>query len=143
MSPHPALHGGGEQNRSFRGEGGGGGRLKNTLLCGTFEALVGALLLDSGLDTVVGFIEPKLEEVIGDVLSNQRDQDPKSLLQEWIQAKGKEPPIYETIGESGPEHDKTFRVAVLVEGKDCGQGVGHNKQSAAKAAAIKALEALK
>jgi ribonuclease-3 len=128
--------------RLGRGEDEGGGRKRPALLCGTFEALVGALYLDAGMGAVQSFIEPYLEAGVVDILAERRDRDPKSLLQEWVQSQGFGPPVYNTVSSSGPEHNKTFEVEVYVSGKPYGRGRGHSKQAAAKAAARQALHAI-
>jgi ribonuclease-3 len=125
-----------------RGEIQAGGRKRDALLCGTFEAFIGALYLDRGLEAVQHFIEPMLEPAAHNILSNRRDKDPKSLLQEAVQSQGYNPPIYRTVSASGPEHQKTFVVEVLVNGEVTTRGIGHSKQAAAKAAARQALELL-
>lgn len=129
----------GDVMRLGHGEDEGGGRERPALLCGTFEALVGALYLDAGMSGVQGFIEPFLEIGVVEILAERKDRDPKSLLQEWVQAQGFGPPVYNTISSSGPEHNKVFEVEVIVTGKPYGRGTGHSKQAAAKAAARQAL----
>lgn len=131
----------GDVMRLGRGEE-DGGRNRPALLCATFEALIGALYLNVGLDAVITFIEPMLESAAHQIIAARKDQDPKSLLQEWVQSQGFGPPLYRTIAASGPEHDKTFLVEVSVNGQVFGQGSGHSKQSAAKSAARSALESL-
>lgn len=128
--------------RLGRGEAEGGGRERPALLCATFEALVGALYLNRGLEAVADFVEPLLEEASVVILAAHKDQDPKSMLQEWVQSQGYGPPSYRTLTSSGPEHDKTFEVEVLVNGKPFARGAGHSKQAAAKSAAKNALENL-
>jgi len=128
--------------RLGRGEEDSGGRMRTALLCAGFEALVGALYLDAGLDEVCNFMEPKLVEAVSMIIDDRRDQDPKSVLQEWVQARGFGPPIYHTVGTSGPEHDKLFEVQVIVDGQIYGSGNGHSKQIAAKMAARNALDSL-
>jgi ribonuclease III len=132
----------GEVMRLGRGEDEGGGRKRPALLCGTFEALIGALYLDVGLSAVQDFIEPSLQAGVVDILAERRDRDPKSLLQEWVQSQGFGPPVYNTVSSSGPEHNKTFEVEVYVSGKSYGRGHGRSKQAAAKAAARQALRAI-
>jgi ribonuclease-3 len=126
--------------RLGRGENQAGGRLREPLLCATFEALVGALYLDSGLNSVRCFVEPLLENTAHKIISMRADQDAKSLLQELIQSKGFGPPQYRTISTLGPEHDKMFEVEVLIDGQVMGSGSGHSKQAAAKEAARQVLE---
>jgi len=132
----------GSSMRLGRGEAESGGRERPALLCGTFEALIGALYLDAGLPAVRNFVEPMLQPVAMQILADHKDQDPKSMLQEWVQSQGYGPPVYHTIGSSGPEHDKTFEVEVFVNGESYGQGTGHSKQAAAKSAARQALNKL-
>lgn len=128
--------------RLGRGEGQSGGRQRLALLCATFEAVVGALYLDQGLDAVVGFINPLLEPAADRIISTNLDRDPKSMLQERIQALGFGPPVYRTVSTSGPEHLKMFEVEVVVNGEVFGSGDGPSKQAAAKEAARIAIERL-
>lgn len=128
--------------RLGRGEDEGGGRSRQTLLCGAFEALVGALYLDSGITAVQGLVEPFLPEATEQILAANQGQDPKSVLQEWIQSRGFDHPVYRTISESGPDHAKSFEVEVLIDGKVYGQGVGGSKQAATKSAAQAAINSL-
>lgn len=128
--------------RLGRGEAEGGGRKRLALLCATFESLVGALFLDGGIDAVSIFVEPMLQEAASSILAARREQDPKSLFQEWIQSQGYGPPLYRTIATTGPDHAKSFEVEVVVNGQTFGHGYGHSKQAAAKAAARDALQSL-
>jgi ribonuclease-3 len=128
--------------RLGRGESEGGGRDRLVLLGSTFEAVVGALYLDNGIPAVLKFIEPLLEEATRQILDGRRDLDPKSLLQEWAQSEGLGTPYYQTVAALGPDHDKTFEVAVIIGGKVYGRGAGTSKQTAAKAAARAAITTL-
>jgi len=132
----------GQAMRLGRGEGQGGGRQRLALLCATFEAVIGALYLDSGLENVSTFIDPLLEQATEQILSTNQDRDPKSVLQERIQARGFGPPIYRTVATHGPEHLKMFEVEVLINDQIYGLGSGLSKQAAAKEAARAALERL-
>jgi ribonuclease-3 len=132
----------GSAMRLGRGETEGGGRQRQALLCATFEAVVGALYLDSGFDSVRKFLEPILEVAVQSILASNSDQDPKSLLQERVQSQGYPPPTYRTAATTGPEHQKTFEVDVLVGGEPYAHGSGLSKQTGAKAAARAALEKL-
>jgi ribonuclease-3 len=125
--------------RLGRGEAAAGGRERSALLCDTFEALIGALYLDSGLDAVRNFIIPLLDEAADEALINHRTEDPKSLFQEWAQAQGYSTPQYVTRSASGPDHSKLFEVDVITNGQVYGSGEGHSKQIAAKSAAQDAL----
>jgi ribonuclease-3 len=128
--------------RLGRGEAESGGRQREALLCATFEAFIGALYLDQGIDAVHNFIEPFLESVADQILASGKTQDPKSRLQEWVQSKGNEAPTYRTISARGPDHAKIFEVEVLINGSKLGHGTGRSKQAAAKAAAVEAMAVL-
>lgn len=128
--------------RLGKGEIENGGRTKNIILCSTFEALFGALYLDSGLDEVRAFIEPLLEPAVSEIISSKGYKDPKSILQEWSQSRGFPPPNYLTISSAGPEHDKSFEVEVLISDRVICRGRGRSKQAAAKDAALKAINKL-
>ena len=128
--------------RLGRGEEEGGGRSRPAMLCATFEALIGALYLDADVEAVENFIDIMLSEAVEEIQAQQRDRDPKSLLQEKVQAEGLEAPSYRIALQTGPDHDKHFKVEVLVEGKTLAEGEGRNKQAASKVAAARALEEL-
>ncbi|MFO7624819.1 MAG: ribonuclease III [Anaerolineales bacterium] len=132
----------GEVLRLGRGEEESGGGNRSVLLGSTFEALVGALYLDQGIPAVKEFLEPFLRTATEQILLERKDLDAKSLLQEWAQSEGFGTPYYRTTLASGPDHDKIFEVEVMIRGKVYGQGSGHSKQAAAKAAAKSALTAL-
>ncbi len=132
----------GKAMRLGRGEAQNGGRDRDPLLCDTFEALVGAIYLDQGLDGVNQFIFPLLLGSEMDVFVHHREEDPKSLFQEWAQSQGLPTPQYVTRNISGPDHSKVFDVDVLIDGEVYGSGSGHSKQMATKAAAANALEKL-
>jgi len=132
----------GKAMRLGRGEAESGGRQRLALLCATFEALIGALYLDAGIEAVGKFVEPLLETVADQILASGRIHDPKSKLQEWVQSQGNSAPTYRTISAAGPDHAKIFEVEVLVNGQKYGHGTGHSKQAAAKEAALEALSTL-
>ena len=119
-----------------------GGRSRRALLCAGFEALVGGIYLDRGVKAVEDFFEPYIQEAIEEILVDGHPRDPKSLLQEWTQARGKEPPEYQTIRESGPDHEKVFEVNVSINGLVSGIGIGNSKREASKLAAQEALDKL-
>lgn len=124
------------------GEEENGGRTRDALLCGTFEALVGALYLDSKVVAVEDFISPFLQSATDVILSGGKDRDDKGLLQEWVQARGQSAPEYTVISESGPDHNKSFTVEVFIDEAPAGKGSGSSKQSASKVAAKQALKDL-
>jgi ribonuclease-3 len=128
--------------RLGRGEDEGGGRTRPAILCGTFEAMVGALYIESGFSAVSDFIEPLLEEAAAETLSAHNEYDSKSLFQEWAQSQNLGTPQYRTCASFGPDHDKTFEVEVLVDGVVYGKGEGKSKQAAAKEAAREAMQIL-
>jgi ribonuclease III len=128
--------------RLGRGEAQSSGQERATLLCDTFEALIGALFLEKDLDAVKAFLEPFLDEAIDEVVINLEVADTKSMLQEWAQAQGYEAPRYRTKTTTGPEHRKYFLVDVLIDGNVFGTGEGYSKQSAEKNAAANALKQL-
>lgn len=122
-----------------RGEETTGGRERLALLCATFEALIGALYLDSGLNSVTEFMEPRLEVATDTVLEDESLLDARSLLQIWAQAEVGETPRYRTVDSQGPDHAREFVVEVMIGSKLLGRGQGHSKQEAAQHAAAKAL----
>ncbi len=122
-----------------KGEESSGGRSSPGLLCAAFEAVIGAMFIDQGLETVFKFMEPFLLETSEHVLATHRDQDPKSVFQERVQALGYKPPIYRQVSFSGPEHLKTFTMELVLDDIVFATGQGQNKGAAAKAAAIAAL----
>jgi len=126
--------------RLGRGEFVSGGHSRDGLLGSVFEALVGALYLDAGLEAVEAFVNPILEAERETVLS--RIHDSKSQLQEWAQAQKMGAPYYRTIAMSGPDHAKQFDVEVEIGGKVVGHGHGSSKHVAEHAAAQDALNTL-
>jgi ribonuclease-3 len=129
----------GPHMRLGRGEDEAGGRQRPSLLCATFEALVGAYFLDSGIETVRRFVEPLLLMAAEEILRVEADVDSKSLLQEWAQARLSQTPTYRTVAAVGPDHHKQFTVEVRIGDEVYGIGSGPNKQAAAQAAAEAAL----
>jgi ribonuclease III len=125
-----------------KGEADSGGREREANLCDAFEAVVGALYLDQGIEAVRAFVTRQFEAVISDILRDERDKDPKSRLQEWSQRHIGQTPVYETIRMEGPDHAKEFTVAVRIGGSEYAQGTGSRKQIAEQVAAQRALEML-
>ncbi|MCD6289278.1 MAG: ribonuclease III [Anaerolineae bacterium] len=124
------------------GEEESGGRGRSGTLCAAFEALVGALYLDQGLEAVERFVLPFMEPELDRVLQEALNKDAKSRLQEWSQAHFQVTPHYRTVGERGPDHAKIFTVQALIDDTVYGEGEGHSKQAAAQEAAKVALERL-
>lgn len=123
-----------------KGEEESKGRENATLLENSFEAYIGALFLDQGIPSVIKFLDSTLFPKIQTLVSKKAFKDPKSLLQEMVQAKKQSSPIYKVLSETGPAHAKTFKVAVFVQGKLLGEGSGKSKQIAQVSAAKAALE---
>jgi ribonuclease-3 len=125
-----------------RGEELSGGRQRRSLLCDAFEALLGALYLDQGLEAAADFAVPRLIPMVDYILAEGLHIDARSKLQEWSQAEVALTPVYEVVSEAGPDHEKEFTVEVLIGEQRVGQGQGHSKQMAAQSAARAALRAL-
>lgn len=128
--------------RLGRGETDNGGRNRTPLLGSAFEALLGALYVDQGLDVVRAFVLPMIETVVDLIVEEGREVDSKSLLQEWAQAEGLGTPIYRKAEEYGPDHAKIFVMEVVINDKVYGRSEGRSKQVAAKAAAQAVLKEL-
>ena len=122
-----------------RGEEKSGGRNRDTILGDLFEAFLGALLLDKGVEAVKSFLYqvmiPKVE--VGDF---ERVTDYKTKLQELLQINGDVEITYQVVSETGPAHAKNFEVAVLINGRRSGQGQGRSKKLAEQEAAKNAFE---
>jgi ribonuclease III len=132
----------GEHLRLGRGEEKTGGRDKPALLADVFEAIIAAMYLDGGLSPARDLLkrtvfEQALED--GDRLS---ESDRKSALQEFLQAKGEQPAEYRLAGETGPDHQKMFRVEVWVKGELMSSAEGTTKKEAEQKAARSALDKL-
>lgn len=128
-----------------RGERGDNARAKEVILANAFESLVGALYLDQGFAAAKKFINGQVMTHLEEILESKSYKDPKSALQEFIQEKMKVTPAYETLEETGPAHDRQFRVGVRFgeDGKVMAEGTGPSKQEAELAAAEKALDKYK
>lgn len=122
-----------------KGEEEGGGRQNSSLLADTVEAIIGAIFLDQGLKKVSEFIHTNLLVEIPEKLREPL-KDPKSRLQEYVQAKGLSTPKYKLIEESGPDHSKKFIMEVVIDGESWGRGVGKSKSIAEQKAAEDGLK---
>ncbi|MCJ7512374.1 MAG: ribonuclease III [Anaerolineales bacterium] len=125
-----------------KGEEASGGRQRPALLCGAFEAVLGALYMDSGLQAVERFLELRLDRAVTAIVEEEAEFDPRSQLQIWAQAEHRETPRYRTVGSSGPDHDRLFRVQVSIGDSVMAEGSGKSKQEAARQAAVVALRGL-
>ena len=123
-----------------KGENACGGRSRPSILADAVEAVLAAVFLDGGLehdrDIIQRFLLDRMEQV------NRASRDHKTHLQELVQRKSGQVLSYELIGESGPDHNKTFQMQVLLNGQPIGQGTGHSKKEAEQAAANAAIERL-
>ncbi|MBI4775707.1 MAG: nucleoside triphosphate pyrophosphohydrolase [Deltaproteobacteria bacterium] len=123
-----------------KGEESTGGRQKDSILADTMEAVLGAIYLDGGLAATEGIVERTIGEQIRSGELVTKTSDHKSRLQEISYALFKIHPQYELIGEEGPDHDKTFSVQALLDGKKLAEGKGRTKKDAAQQAAQTALK---
>jgi ribonuclease-3 len=123
-----------------RGEVAMGGKTRPAILCATFEALVGAMYLDSGIESVVEFMKPRLAEAAKKILESEKLIDARSVLQMWAQGELGVTPKYETVDAFGPDHAREFIVEVRVGENITARGQGRSKQEAAQHAASAALK---
>lgn len=121
------------------GEQESGGRDKSATLCAAFEAVVGAVYLDQGLDVTRAFVERLIAPSLARIRADSLHKDAKSEFQMWAQARYNITPHYEVVAAEGPDHDKLFTMRVLVGATVWGEGSGRSKQKAAQAAAEQAL----
>lgn len=123
-----------------RGEEASGGRQRDSTLGDAFEALLGAIYLDSDLETVRRFILGEMREDLEQIEHEPLEVNPKGQLQELLQAISPRSPAYELLSQHGREHEKTFSVRVVWEGQVLGEGTGRSKKQAETAAALLALK---
>ena len=119
-----------------KGEENTGGRERDSIISDVMEAVTGAIYLDGGMEPAKAFIH---RFILSDLEDKQLFYDSKSNLQELIQGKLKKEFQYELLEESGPEHNKLFKVAVRMEDEVLGEGEGRTKKAAEQQAAYKAL----
>lgn len=124
-----------------KGERMNDGRGRETILADLFEAIVGAIYLDGGLEAARSFIFSHLTSVINNILKTPL-QNWKALLQDYCQKKYQQPPDYILIHETGPDHSKQFEIAVQIQGQEFGRGFGTSKKEAQQAAAKEATTRL-
>lgn len=125
--------------RMGKGEERSGGRERPSILADVFEALLGAVYLDQGLEVAGNLALQFLAPVIKDVLEGRLDRDYKTELQEIVQQRGNEQIQYKILKEDGPDHEKIFTAGVLYKGKLAGTGIGRSKKDAEQQAAKVAL----
>ncbi len=120
-----------------------GGRDKPSLLSNAFEAVIGAIYLEAGLQTVKEIAIKLLEKNYQDISLDSLFRDFKTTLQELTQARFGLTPEYKVIASRGPDHKKEFEIAVIIEDKEYARAVGKSKKIAQQEAAKQALELLK
>lgn len=124
-----------------KGEKMNDGRGRESILADLFEAIIGAIYLDGGIEAARHFLfdhfSQEIETTLATPLSNW-----KALLQDFCQKKYQQPPIYRVLEESGPDHNKKFVIAVMILDQEYGRGEGASKKEAQQSAAALALEAL-
>lgn len=118
------------------------GRTNDTILADAYEALIGAIYLDKGLPTAKGFIHTHLLAQLDLELLSQTQDNYKSALQEFAQARGWPQPRYTVTEETGPSHNKEFVIVVEINGEHLGSGKAGNKKMAQQLAAREALHVL-
>lgn len=126
--------------RLSKGEEESKGRQNQSLLADCFEAFIGALYLDSGIQKVSAFLAEVLLPSAAEFVQKKSFKDAKSLLQEYVQGKKRGSPLYKVLSEEGPAHLRIFTVGVYVQNKLIAQGKGNSKQEAEKQAAEQALK---
>ena len=132
----------GQYLRLSKGEEDSKGRQNQSLLADSYEAYIGALFSDQGIEAARQFIHDSLLPTVIELIQRKAFKDPKSLLQEYIQSKKQNSPVYKVLDEEGPPHAKTFTVGVYASDVLLGKGMGKSKQEAEVNAAAAALEKL-
>lgn len=121
-----------------KGERMNDGRGRESILADLFEAIIGAIYLDGGLEAARNFLfrnfTPQIETILKTPLRNW-----KALLQDYCQKKYQQTPVYHVLHASGPDHSKVFEISVLVNQQELGRGTGASKKEAQQAAAADAL----
>ncbi len=124
-----------------KGEESTGGRRRLSTLADAFEALIGAVFLDSGVEKARDLVLRLLEEELGGMVDSPEEMNPKGELQERLQAIHPQAPVYRIIGESGPDHRRVFQAEVSWCEKVLATGKGKSKKDAEARAAAEALRA--
>lgn len=126
--------------RLSKGEKQGSERAHEVIMADCFEAVIGAIYLDQGYDAARDFIAKHILSKIDTVLDEGLWRDPKSYVQELAQKIDGVTPVYKTLKEDGPDHDKVFTVGIYVGDSLKGTGNGHSKQEAQTVAAREAVK---
>lgn len=131
----------GEHLKLGKGEEGSGGRDKASLLADSFEAVIGAVYLDRGINRVTEVLTPLFDAALDEVVAGGMTFDAKTALQEAAVKMSGDVPSYR-VASSGPDHDKRFTAHVYIDGESYGSGTGHSKKEAEQRAAREALDTL-
>ena len=123
-----------------KGEESGGGRNRDSILADAVESVLAACYLDGGMDAALQFVQKFI--LVNVPVTKLHNTDHKTALQELVQQKKNQVIAYHLVGESGPDHDKEFRVEVTLNGETVGFGIGSSKKRAEQAAAQAAIEKL-
>jgi ribonuclease-3 len=116
-----------------------GGRMRPSIISDTFEAVIGAVYLDGGLERAKAFVEDIVLKEIDTILNEEQHRNFKSLLLEYSQSRNLGVPFYNICSAEGPDHDKIFTVEVKIQNRTVGVGVGNSKKRAEQKAAQNAL----
>jgi ribonuclease-3 len=119
-----------------------GGHRRRSILADALEALFGAVYLDSGFDAVAALIHRVFDAKLADLPQVDDLRDPKTRLQEWLQARGASPPDYELVNVTGKAHQQCFEVRCLVPGHEPASGEGRSRRGAEQQSARRMLERL-
>ncbi len=134
----------GEFVRLSRGEEKTGGRAKRAIIVDTYEAIIGAIYLDGGVEAASAFVGRQIGQFLEGLNPRQLTYgDFKSALQEQLHNLGRPEPVYRVVNEIGPDHKKTFVVQVIIHGEVVAESSGRTKKEAQQSAARLALESLK
>lgn len=123
-----------------KGESKDTGRARQIILANAFEAVLGALYLDQGFESVESFLTKNLYPKIDDIIAKRAYQDAKSQFQEVAQEKRSTTPTYKTLSETGPDHDRLFTVGAFLGNEEIARGEGKSKQEAEQSAAQAAID---
>lgn len=126
----------GKYIRLGKGERATGGAERDSILSDAFEAVIGAIYLDGGLESAAAFIR---RFVLSDIEDKQLFYDSKTILQEIIQDQGSNTLSYELVSENGPDHAKEFVICCHLNGKPMGTGTGKSKKAAEQKAAYETI----
>lgn len=126
--------------RLSKGEKNGSARAKHVILADCYEALIGAIYLDQGYEAASAFIHKNSLAHSDEMIASGAWRDPKSHLQKLAQHIDGHVPVYKTLVEEGPDHDKSFTIGVYIHGQLKASGVGRSKQAAEVAAAKAAIK---